>query len=98
MTPEQFRAKLRNQRGRCYYSGHPFLWPERVNKINNHDKTSPMLYAVMSLERLDNDKEYTDDNTVIVIRVLNTPWTFTTAELVLIKAACKALAAKATLE
>ncbi|GMI58571.1 hypothetical protein ScalyP_jg111, partial [Parmales sp. scaly parma] len=94
VTLDQFCDKLRNQRGRCFYSDHPFFWPKRVNEINNHDKTSAGNYAVMSLERLDNDKEYTDENTVVVIRVLNTAWTFTRAELVQIKAACKAKAGR----
>lgn len=93
MTLDQFCDKLRNQRGRCFYSDHPFFWPKRDNEINNYNTTSDSLYAVMSLERLDNDKEYTDENTVVVIRVLNTAWTFTRAELVQIKAACKAKAA-----
>ena len=93
VTLDQFCDKLRNQRGRCFYSGHSFFWPEKVNEIYNYNTTFDRLYAVMSLERKENDKEYTDDNTVVVIRVLNTPWTFTRAELVQIKAACKAKAA-----
>jgi hypothetical protein len=58
LKPKDFMDKLHSQDGRCYLSGVPFSF--NINDPN-----------YWSLERLDNKKHHTVENTVLVCRIMN---------------------------
>ena len=59
MTDNQMYEKLVKQRFKCYYTGIPFS--------KNRDN-----WNYFSLERLDNTKNHTDENSVFICRMFNT--------------------------
>lgn len=62
ITENDLMRKYREQNGRCYWSG-LFLDPN-FNRVKHHP------FAI-SVERLDNSKGYTYDNTVLTRRIFN---------------------------
>lgn len=54
------RQQMRKQRGRCYYSGLKLVIKRGLGSKGSRNRLAP------SLERIDNTKGYTRDNTVIV--------------------------------
>ena len=59
VTDNQMYEKLVKQRFKCYYTGIPF------SKIRDN-------WNYFSLERLDNTKNHTDENSVFICRMFNT--------------------------
>jgi hypothetical protein len=59
ITVEQMYNKLLDQKCKCFYTGIPFS----LNRDN---------WRHFSLERIDNEKNHTNDNTIFICRIFNT--------------------------
>ena len=62
LTVELLQKKFEDQNGRCYWSNLP------MDESNNFIKHHPL---AISCERLDNKKDYTDENVVLTLRLFN---------------------------
>ncbi len=60
LSSEQFFDKLISQKGKCFYTGIPF-------------SVARDTWNFWSLERINNKLNHTDANTVLVLRIFNTP-------------------------